>query len=67
MLGWVAGATAVSDPAIESWIARQSFGLAVVAPIAGAVYVLIHGLIARGRRRARRHGPPVRVRTRDPE
>ena len=50
LLGWVAGDTAVSDPAIEAWINHQSFGLAVAAPVLGAVYVLIHGRMIRRQR-----------------
>ncbi len=50
LLGWVAGATAVSDPALEAWIGSQSFGLAAAAPILGAVYVLLQGRITRERR-----------------
>jgi YjbE family integral membrane protein len=46
-LGWVAGATAVSDPAIEHWMARQPTGLELAAPVACALYVLIHGLVVR--------------------
>jgi YjbE family integral membrane protein len=49
LLGWVAGDTAVSDPAIEGWIESQSPGLARYAPLIGAVYVLIHGRVARSR------------------
>jgi len=54
MLGWVAGSTAVSDPAIQSWVHRQCLGLALAAPVAGALYTLIHGLAARALRRRRR-------------
>jgi YjbE family integral membrane protein len=46
-LGWVAGATAVSDPAIGPWVARQPAGIELAAPIACALYVLTHGLITR--------------------
>ena len=49
LLGWVAGDTAVSDPAIKGWIESQSPGLADYAALIGAVYVLIHGRLARVR------------------
>jgi hypothetical protein len=49
LLGWVAGETAVSDPAIKDWIDRQSLPLGAIAPLMGAAYVLIHGRLAGGR------------------
>jgi len=55
LLGWVAGDTAVSDPAIQSWVSRQTFALATAASFLGAAYVLLHDRIRRaGRRRAAR-------------
>jgi YjbE family integral membrane protein len=53
LLGWVAGDTAVSDTAIKAWIDSHSWALAIVAPLIGAVYVMIHGRLL-GARRARR-------------
>ena len=52
LLGWVAGATAVSDPVIKSWVQGQPFALATTAPLPVAIYVLVQGRIAR---RWRRH------------
>jgi YjbE family integral membrane protein len=42
LLGWIAGKTAVSDPAIAG-LDVQSFGLVAAAPLLGAAYVLIQG------------------------
>ena len=50
LLGWVAGETAVSDPAIRGWIAAQAPWLASTAPPVVAVYALVHGRLARLRR-----------------
>jgi len=47
LLGWVAGDTAVSDPAIKAWVGRQSIELTGLAPLVGAAYVLIHAWLAR--------------------
>ena len=49
-LGWVAGSTAMSDPAIAPWLSRQWPWLPLSAHFAGAIYVLLHGLVARRRR-----------------
>jgi YjbE family integral membrane protein len=46
-LGWVAGATALSDPALQAWAQGRNLELDLVAPLAGAAYVLLHGLAAR--------------------
>ena len=53
LLGWVAGDTAVSDPAIAPWIEREASLLAQLAAPIGAAYVLIHGRLARRWRRHR--------------
>jgi YjbE family integral membrane protein len=50
LLGWIAGKTAVSDPAIAAVMETQSFGLAALAPVLGAVYVLLQGRILREQR-----------------
>jgi len=50
LLGWVAGKTAVSDPAIAAGLQTQSFGLVALAPLLGAAYVLIQGRILRAQR-----------------
>jgi len=57
VLGWVAGDTAVSDPAIQSWIDSQSFGLAACAPLIGAAYVMVQGTLARRSAQAERAVP----------
>jgi YjbE family integral membrane protein len=62
LLGWVAGATAVSDPAIVSRIESHWFGLAAVAPPLVAVYVLIHGRLARRQRLRAGTAPDVKRR-----
>jgi YjbE family integral membrane protein len=58
VLGWVAGDTAVSDPAIQPWVDSQSFGLAACAPLIGAVYVMVQGTLAR---RGAQAGRPLPV------
>jgi len=50
LLGWVAGKTAVADPAIAAVLETQSFGLVAVAPILGAAYVLLQGRILQAQR-----------------
>ncbi len=40
LLGWIAGRTAVSDPAYAAALNTSSWGLVVAAPVLGAVYVL---------------------------
>ncbi len=47
LLGWVAGDTAISDPAISTWVERQRFEVVAAAPVIGALYVLIHARLAR--------------------
>ena len=56
LLGWVAGDTAVSDAAIAPWVDREAPRLGQIAAPIGAVYVLIHGHIARLRRARRSPG-----------
>ena len=53
LLGWIAGRTAVSDPAFGPAMADQSFGLVALAPVLGAAYVLWQGRILREQRAAR--------------
>ena len=43
LLGWIAGRTAVSDPALARFLETQSFGLVASAPLFGALYVLVQG------------------------
>jgi hypothetical protein len=67
LLGWIAGKTAVSDPAIAGLLDTQSFGLVAAAPVLGAVYVLIQGRRLRAERsgldagRDPAHGPADRA------
>jgi YjbE family integral membrane protein len=58
LLGWIAGKTAVADPAIAGVLNAQSFGLVAAAPLLGAAYVLIQGR----RLRVRRSGSAAPVR-----
>jgi YjbE family integral membrane protein len=62
LLGWVAGKTAVSDPAIAAQLEAQSFGLVALAPVLGAAYVLLQGRILREQRS--RRGKPAAAGTR---
>ena len=48
LLGWIAGRTAVSDPAIAQTLETQSFGLVALAPLLGALYVLVQGRLLQG-------------------
>lgn len=50
LLGWVAGDTAISDPAIKDWIGSQPSWLAAAVQLIAALYVVIHGRLARPRR-----------------
>jgi predicted tellurium resistance membrane protein TerC len=47
LLGWVAGDTALSDPALKAWVDRQSVELTTLVPLGGAAYVLVHARLAR--------------------
>ncbi len=51
LLGWIAGKTAVSDPAVATILETQSFGLVALAPVLGALYVLLQGRILAEQRR----------------
>jgi YjbE family integral membrane protein len=46
LLGWVAGDVIVNDPVIADFLQSQSFGLAALAPVLGAAYVLVQGRLA---------------------
>jgi len=50
LLGWIAGKTAVADPAVAGFLNTQSFGLVALAPVLGALYVLIQGRRLRAQR-----------------
>ncbi|HYB50833.1 MAG TPA: YjbE family putative metal transport protein [Burkholderiaceae bacterium] len=52
LLGWIAGKTAVSDPAFAQTLEAQSFGLVALAPLLGAGYVLAQGRMLRAMRAA---------------
>ena len=50
LLGWVAGEMAVSDPIIKTWIDTQAAWLHWIAPLAGAVGVVLIGKWLAGRK-----------------
>jgi len=50
LLGWIAGKTAVADPAVAGFLNTQSFGLVALAPVLGALYVVIQGRRLRAQR-----------------
>ena len=50
LLGWVAGEMAVSDPIIKTWIDTQAAWLHWLAPLAGAVGVVLIGKWLAGRK-----------------
>jgi predicted tellurium resistance membrane protein TerC len=50
LLGWVAGDTAISDPAVSDWVQGRSWPhVSELAALMGALYVLAHGRLALGR------------------
>jgi YjbE family integral membrane protein len=59
LLGWIAGRTAVEDPAIASFLETQSFGVVALAPVLGAAYVLLQGRLLRQRRAGQPTAEPV--------
>jgi YjbE family integral membrane protein len=65
LLGWVAGGMIAHDPLFAGWIDAQAPALAVVLPLACAIFVLVQGRFSR--EEARRHGagapkaPPRRI------
>jgi YjbE family integral membrane protein len=58
LLGWVAGDTAVHDPLYARTLAEQSFGLVSLAPLLGALYVLVQGSRLRAARAAQAPAQP---------
>jgi YjbE family integral membrane protein len=66
LLGWVAGGMIAHDPLLAGWIDAQAPALALVLPLACAVFVVAQGRFARERRAGgteapklpRRRGPP---------
>lgn len=48
LLGWIAGRTAVTDPAYAVALNTSSWGLVVAAPVLGALYVLGQARLLRG-------------------
>lgn len=61
MLGWCAGAMAVSDPLVLPWIAEQAPGLSVVVPLLVAVYVLAQARMEAAEAAAPAGGPAAPV------
>ena len=64
LLGWIAGKTAVADPAVAAVLDTQSFGLVATAPLLAALYVWVQGRRLRDQRRGRTPrevltGPPA--------
>lgn len=58
LLGWIAGGLVANDPAIADWIRVQAPALQVTLPLAGALFVLIHGRASRrGQRISERAAP----------
>jgi YjbE family integral membrane protein len=57
LLGWVAGEMAMTDPAIQGWVARQAHALHYVVPLAGALVVVAAGKYLASRV-AQSHSPP---------
>jgi YjbE family integral membrane protein len=45
LLGWLAGAIAISDPLITDWISQQAPALTIVVPILTVVFVLVESRI----------------------
>ncbi len=60
VLGWIAGAMAVSDPLVAGWVQANAPALAVFAPALGAAFVWLAGEGAE-RRSPRRAIEPARV------
>ena len=56
LLGWVAGEMAVTDPLVNEWVEANAKVMQWVAPIAGAVLVVMLGKWLAARTIARRHG-----------
>jgi YjbE family integral membrane protein len=57
LLGWVAGHLAVSDPAVSDLLLTQSFALSSLAPLIGAIYVLVQGRLMRQQGGLPHHAP----------
>ncbi len=57
LLGWIAGKTAVADPAVAGVLQAQSFGLVALAPVLGAAYVFVQGRMLRAQRARLRPAP----------
>ena len=56
LLGWIAGEVIVTDPVIVDWVAREAHYLHDwrIAAIAGAVFVIVTGIVLRRVIKARR-------------
>ncbi len=61
LLGWIAGGMAVSDALWARWAETNAPGLTALAPLFGAAFVYLHGLIV-----PRRAAAPRRARPRAP-
>ena len=61
LLGWIAGRTAVSDPAYAATLNTSSWGLVVAAPVLGALYVLGQARLLRREPGDRPEPPPAPV------
>ena len=64
LLGWIAGSMAVSDALWANWADANAPGLTALAPLLGAAFVYLHGLlvprpIAAPRAPARRRAAPL--------
>jgi YjbE family integral membrane protein len=67
MLGWFAGALAVSDPLVADWIHQQSPALRLVVPLLTACFVLVESrIIAAGRATALAIKPSTAARPKPP-
>ncbi|WP_434633944.1 YjbE family putative metal transport protein [Chromobacterium sp. CV08] len=59
-LGWLAGGLAVGDALWGDWVAAQAPALPLLAPLLGAVFVLLESRIIREQRRKLPPLPPLR-------
>ena len=63
LLGWVAGEMAITDPISKPWVDSQAPMLHWLAPLAGAVIVILIGKWLAGRRTAAAPHAPAHART----
>jgi hypothetical protein len=62
LLGYVAGDMAVGDPAVKTYVDTHAHLLELVAPILGALLVVIAGKMLARRKSPDEHGAPDGVR-----